>query len=92
MVAVSEVSRLRLNSTRRVICFAIPKIENRVAGSNDRGIVAVKAIVIDCAHPKRSAPAVPDGQCESRVCDEVRSTIHVNAMLTTFEKGIRDFG
>lgn len=90
IIAIQQVieAEVELGAPRDLICDA--EVEDRMTRRHNSWIITVKPIMIDRAHAKGPAPAVPGRQGQSRVRDKMRSAIHVDTMIAAFEKRICD--
>src|SRR5690349_12983449 len=92
VIAVQEVIDAEIQLDGVVELLGDAGIENGESGGDDGRILAIQAIVVDCAHAERAAPAVIAGEDQTRVGDEMRSAIDVNAMIAAAKEGIGNFG
>ena len=88
VIAVGQVIEAEIQLDAAAELPGEAEIEDGVAGGDDRGIVAIEPVVIDGAHAERAAPAVPAGQRQGGVGDEVRRAIHIDAMIAAPEESV----
>src|SRR5262249_5448194 len=90
VIAIGQIVEAEVDLQMPVHQLRNPRVQNGVAGGNDRRVVTVEPVMIDGAQAKGATPSPPGGHGERGVRNKVRSAVNVDPVIASGEERVRD--